>query len=1119
MQIRKIHQFSFACNSGDGVTNSMFYIQSLLRDLGFESEIFSETIPEELRTQVKDISLLEDASDTLLFSHHCLGYDNWKWLLSLSMKKVMIYHNITPVELLPEDGDIRRWARLGREQLADWAPKFLGAIGVSQLNTQELIENRYAHVATIPMLVDFAKLSAHKADITGLHQYRDAFNVLFVGRICENKRQLELIEMIHHLRYRTSSPVRLILAGAVTSGAYQHLIEERIHQLCLQEHVVQLGKVSNEQLVALYRGADVFMCLSAHEGFGMPLIEAMQYKLPVIARQSSNIADTLGEGGILLSSHASAWDCANAAFNLMNEPALRRLVIQNQDKNLQRFSKDTVLAQLASYLQELKIVIPNPVQSQSSTTAPTIQIEGPFDTSYSLAVVNRELARALHQAGVDVGLRSHEGAGDFPPSPQFLALDKDVAQLHHRSVNTDLPPETALRFCYPPYLNDMPAGRRLVHSYGWEESGFPIPFVSEFNRRADAVTVLSATVGKTLRDAGVRVPIVVTGAGVDHLTSVEPIPLRPSITEHLREFCFLHISSCFPRKAVDVLLRAYGKSFRNTDPVTLVIKTFDNIHNTVAQDLARLQQEDTAFPHVLLVFEDLSDAELVSLYRASKVFVAPSRGEGLGLPMAEAMLFEVPVITSAWGGQLEFCDESTAWLCDYRFEKARSHLGLTHSMWIEPDEDHLVRLMQELYASTPQMIAAKTKRAKEKVLQFFTWSKTAHNISQVLDALDAAPVLRRQPMIGWISTWNSRCGIANYSHFLTEFFPQDRLRILANHVPERITHDEGNVIRCWSTGEKEHLDYLREEITEQQIDAVVIQYNFSFFSLKLLSELITCLKRDGKQVHLFLHSTADVTVPGHENTLTSILESLHLLDRIFVHGIDDVNRLKQWGLIANVCFYPHGIATPPLNSVSINGTANPETLTIASYGFLLPHKGILELIEAFSKLDHGQRSYRLLLLNALYPVSVSQELEAQCRALIDRLHLQEKVQFITDFLSDEETHRRLVAADLIVFPYQQTQESSSAAVRVGLATGKPVAVTPLTIFDDVAEAVFSLPGTTPDAIASGIVALLADTEAQQQKRLQTEQWMAERSWPHLSQRLINIIDGIANPLERYARNL
>ena len=68
MQIRKIHQFSFACNSGDGVTNSMFYIQSLLRDLGFESEIFSETIPEELRTQVKDISLLEDASDTLLFS-------------------------------------------------------------------------------------------------------------------------------------------------------------------------------------------------------------------------------------------------------------------------------------------------------------------------------------------------------------------------------------------------------------------------------------------------------------------------------------------------------------------------------------------------------------------------------------------------------------------------------------------------------------------------------------------------------------------------------------------------------------------------------------------------------------------------------------------------------------------------------------------------------------------------------------------------------------------------------------------------------------------------------------------------------------------------------------------
>ena len=178
----------------------------------------------------------------------------------------------------------------------------------------------------------------------------------------------------------------------------------------------------------------------------------------------------------------------------------------------------------------------------------------------------------------------------------------------------------------------------------------------------------------------------------------------------------------------------------------------------------------------------------------------------------------------------------------------------------------------------------------------------------------------------------------------------------------------------------------------------------------------------------------------------------------------------------------------------------------------MPHKGLQPLIQAFFQLRKGDPGLHLLLVNALYPAPESkQELNA-CEALIDKLKLKQCVTLITDFLPDSECVATLQAADLIVYPYQQTQESSSAAVRMGLAAGRPVAVTPLAIFDDVSEAVHRLPGTDAQAIAAGIRALLDDPRGLELQAGKTEQWVASRQWPVLSVRLLNLIDGLANPL-------
>jgi glycosyltransferase involved in cell wall biosynthesis len=277
--------------------------------------------------------------------------------------------------------------------------------------------------------------------------------------------------------------------------------------------------------------------------------------------------------------------------------------------------------------------------------------------------------------------------------------------------------------------------------------------------------------------------------------------------------------------------------------------------------------------------------------------------------------------------------------------------------------------------------------------------------------------------------------------------------------------------------------------------------------------VIEHLKVRGKLIYVFFHSTADVVLPEQTKTLLSIQKQLSIVDRIFVHGIDDMNRLKNWKLIENVSYFPHGIALPPALMTLPRKSSIPSTKkVIASYGFLLPHKGIPELIEAFSLLDHARYDYHLMLVNSLYPVSVSDDLRHHCIELIARLGLQGKVSLLTDFLSDSETLNLLAQADLIVFPYQQTQESSSAAVRVGLASGRPVAVTPLTIFDDVEEAVAKLPGTSPEDLANGINHLLSEPLNLLAKMEQAELWLQERRWPSLSRRLLNLIDGMANQI-------
>ena len=725
------------------------------------------------------------------------------------------------------------------------------------------------------------------------------------------------------------------------------------------------------------------------------------------------------------------------------------------------------------------------------------RIEGPFDSTYSLALLNRETARALRDLGHHVVLHSTEGPGDFLPSEGFLRANPDLAELYARSATTfagDV--DVTSRNLYPPRVADMHSRLNLLHHYAWEESGFPADWANDFNNHLDGVTCLSSHVEKILVDHGVTAQLSVSGCGVSHWERIEPDAAYK--LGNGRSFRFLHVSSCFPRKGADVLLKAYGGSFSNIDDVTLVIKTFDNPHNEIEKGLAEAKNNRSDFPDVLIIKDDLSDAQLKALYEQCDALIAPSRAEGFGLPLAEAMLSGLPVITTGWGGQLEFCNHETAWLIDYSFTYARTHFGLFDSVWAEPDADQLACLMRDVYALPANERHARARRGRDLLLRRFAWTDVAERLVAAARSWAQTPPAP-SPYIGWVTSWNARCGIATYSEHLITNMPAD-ICILASHTDSPIEPDGGNVRRCWHQGEADDLEELNRTIDTQGINTLVVQFNYGFFNFNHFANFLDKQTSAGRKVVVMLHSTKDQAFWGDSKPLARLRPSLARCARLLVHAASDLNRLKDIGLVENATLFPHG----GLDYAPAAKKAGAGFL-IASYGFFLPPKGLLELIDAVGLLRGEGMNVRLRMVNAAYPIPESSALIETAKKRIMEKELEPHIELTSDYLADEESLSLLSDADLIVFPTQTTAESASGAVRYGLVSGRPVAVTPLPIFDDVASAVFRLPGATVENIAKGIAkiayAIQNGTLEAQRIAEQADRWRAAHRYSDLGPRL------------------
>lgn len=1114
-----IHQFSPAVFKADGASNGMFLIQRMLLALGFESRIHAFMIDPELREAVQPAADLEDKvpEDAVILVHHTLGHDYGEWVQHLRARKILVYHNITPAHFFAADHPVHALSLKGRTMLADWqaARTFVAAIGMSRYNSDELLSLGYTPVHTLPLLVDAGQCLDAPWDTAIPTIHEDRFTLLFVGRVAPNKCQHDLLEMMAALLPRIGRPVELVLVGGVSDTDYDAQLRASIRHHGLDGYVHLRGKVSEPELFGWYRAADVFVCLSEHEGFGMPLIEAMLFDVPVIAWDSSNVGATMGCGGLLCRDKSP--DALAALIALIaREPGLRQRMLAGQRENLRQYDSGRLRTGLAAFLHTTLDISASPATAAPndfiSQRTVDWRIEGPFDRHYSLALVNREFARGLMAAGDHVTLHSTEGGGDFEPEPQFLAANPDLAQAWREGLEPGFS-DIVTRNCYPPRVSGMRGTDRWLLSYGWEESGFPAPWVAAFNDALTGITVMSSFVRKVLRDNGVTVPIAVVGLGADHILRAEETPDTLALPAAEGVFTFLHISSGFPRKGLDVLIQAWGRSFARTDRVRLVVKTFPNPHNTFATDLLAWQQAHPDAAPVLHLEGELDAGALRALYAQADALVGVARGEGFGLPLAEAMLLGVPVIASAHGGQRDFCNEDTAWLVDYHYDLAKSHFGLFNSVWAEPDVDSLCSQLRAV-VDTPEAIRARRcDNARHLIERQYSWSAATGRVRDARNKLVPETIAPKPARVALITSWNARCGIADYARAQIEAFPAGILRVFANEDAASWPDDVIDVERCWHSGAQDTLAQLSASVLEWQPDTVLLQFNFAFFDLAALNTLLEGFIDRGIACHVVLHATRDVMWGDIEKSLRHAYAGLSRCTRLMVHSVDDLNRLKDMGLDSNALLLPHGIPAYRIEAArrgQLRAQAGFEAhhTVIGSGGFLLPNKGYLELVEAFDLIKPRHPTLRLLLQTPEYPAPDSVSYLAQLRDRIAASPWHQDIVLETDFLDAHDTLDRLAMADRLVYPTGATGESSSASVRWGLAVGVPVAVTTSPIFSDVRQVVYTLPGHLPAEIAKGLECWLAQADPYAEERIR---WSASHRWPAVSTLLWNILCATLRP--------
>jgi glycosyltransferase involved in cell wall biosynthesis len=348
----RIHQVLATLGYGDAIGHEVLGIQRVLRQSGYESDIFVETVDHRLESLTRDYRELVDAShqDNLLLHHFSLGSKASRTAFAVPDRMALIYHNITPPEyFVGVNDDLVRQCFRGRRELRAYAARCDLAMGDSEFNRKDLDALGFPRTAVLPVVPDFSHLE-RRPNWLGAREFDDDWtNVLFVGRVIANKKIEDLIRYFHAYRSVFNSRSRLLIVGAQRGfERYLTTLYGLIARLGVRE-VHFIGHVSDEELVAFYEVADLFLCASEHEGFCVPLVEAFYMGVPVLAYAAAAVPSTMDGAGVLFE-RRDPLAVAGLMDTILSDAALRERILDGQERALDRLLATDFKSTLLSLL-------------------------------------------------------------------------------------------------------------------------------------------------------------------------------------------------------------------------------------------------------------------------------------------------------------------------------------------------------------------------------------------------------------------------------------------------------------------------------------------------------------------------------------------------------------------------------------------------------------------------------------------------------------------------------------------------------------------------------------------------------------------------------------------------
>ena len=339
---------------GDGVGNDTLAIDKIIKEMGYDTMIYAENIDTRVdKKLVKKVDKIPKLNkEDVIIYHLSTGTILNEKLKDFPCRKLVIYHNVTPAHFFKEYSQIStELCDAGRKGIALLKDVADYCWADSEYNKQELVEHGYkCDIDVVPIVVPFEDYEK-KPDEKIVEKYQDDWtNIVFVGRIAPNKKQEDVIKTFYYYKKYINPKSRLFLVGAYGGmERYQTRLQSYVESLELED-VYMTGHIKFNEILAYYKVADVFLCMSEHEGFCIPLLEAMCFDVPIVAYSYTGVKETLGYAGLKMEEK----DCKCAAemiHLLMTNQELRNKVVALQKTRLDDFAYELTRKKIVDNLK------------------------------------------------------------------------------------------------------------------------------------------------------------------------------------------------------------------------------------------------------------------------------------------------------------------------------------------------------------------------------------------------------------------------------------------------------------------------------------------------------------------------------------------------------------------------------------------------------------------------------------------------------------------------------------------------------------------------------------------------------------------------------------------------